>query len=871
MRPALAAFERASGHTTRLVFAAAPVLRATVAGTPSADVVVVTQGIVDELAAKGTAIGARAPIGRVGVGVAVRPGVDTPDVADSESLKAALVGADSVVFNRASTGLYVERMLQRLGMADVVNAKATREHDGASVMKRLLAGTARREFGFGATTEILLFRDQGVKLSARCRRRCRTTPPMSRWRGPERRPSTRHALRRSPRSSAICRARRCALCSPTPVSSRRLERGRDVNRPTSTTTAPDADATDSATCAIRRCTASASSSSPTTTSGASPPSGGIARRLTAGLSEPSTPSLSPDGRWLAYVGRDEHHPEVHVMPADGGQSRRLTWLGVDAQVRGWTPAGEIVYVTTARPAVLPQPPGVRGRAGRRAARAARARPGQPHRLRRRRPRRHRPQHRRPGALEALPRRPCRRDLGRRRRQRLVPPPRLARRQRDDTDVDRRAPLLPRRRRRRRQPLLVPGRRQRPAPPHRPRHSSTRARRKATASASSTPAARACGCSIPPPTTTRELAIETPAHRAQAARRFVPSQRAPRVVPAASRRPLARRRRPRPAVRDAALGRRADASRRRRAGRCRDAPRAIRRAPAPRPVARRRPDHDRGERRLGRGATGRLRRRRRGANAAVGLRPRQRAGRGAGRQRRRLRQPSQRGLDRRRRERHAQRRRHQRLRPQRRSRLVARRRLARLHLPCRHAPRRDQAVRARERQRDLAHRARVPRLGAGVRSRGALSLLPLGAHLRSGLRQRPLRPQLPARRTALSDRAAAGRAAAVRPRAARSRRERRGCREEGRQRRRKTRPRRCASISTASLGASPPSRWPRTATAGSPASPAPRSSGRRRTSSARMAAAATRKRPASSSASTSRPAAATRWSRRSTTSRSPPMP
>ncbi len=105
MRPALAAFERASGHTTRIVFAGAPVLRAMVAGTPSADVVVVTQGIVDELAAKGTALGARAPIGRVGVGVAVRPGVDTPDVADTESLKAALAGADSVVFNRASTGV----------------------------------------------------------------------------------------------------------------------------------------------------------------------------------------------------------------------------------------------------------------------------------------------------------------------------------------------------------------------------------------------------------------------------------------------------------------------------------------------------------------------------------------------------------------------------------------------------------------------------------------------------------------------------------------------------------------------------------------------------------------------------------------------
>ena len=74
--------------------------------------------------------------------------------------------------------------------------------------------------------------------------------------------------------------------------------------------------------------------------------GGIARRLTAGLSEPSTPCLSPDGRWLAYIGRDEQHPEVHLMPADGGPSRRLTWLGPDTLVRGWTPQGHILFVST---------------------------------------------------------------------------------------------------------------------------------------------------------------------------------------------------------------------------------------------------------------------------------------------------------------------------------------------------------------------------------------------------------------------------------------------------------------------------------------------------------------------------------------------
>ncbi len=77
-----------------------------------------------------------------------------------------------------------------------------------------------------------------------------------------------------------------------------------------------------------------------------PTSGGIARRLTAGFSEPSTPCLSPDGRLLAFVGRDEQHPEVYLMPAEGGPAKRMTWLGSDVLVRGWTRAGEIVYVTT---------------------------------------------------------------------------------------------------------------------------------------------------------------------------------------------------------------------------------------------------------------------------------------------------------------------------------------------------------------------------------------------------------------------------------------------------------------------------------------------------------------------------------------------
>jgi tricorn protease len=74
--------------------------------------------------------------------------------------------------------------------------------------------------------------------------------------------------------------------------------------------------------------------------------GGLARRVTASAGEPAWPTLSADGRWLAYTSRDEEHPEVWVMPSAGGPARRLTWFGADTQVRGWLPDGRILFVST---------------------------------------------------------------------------------------------------------------------------------------------------------------------------------------------------------------------------------------------------------------------------------------------------------------------------------------------------------------------------------------------------------------------------------------------------------------------------------------------------------------------------------------------
>lgn len=78
-----------------------------------------------------------------------------------------------------------------------------------------------------------------------------------------------------------------------------------------------------------------------------PVAGGIARRLTTSPGECSLPRLSPDGAWIAYVGRDEGHPEVFVIPAAGGPARRLTYLGSDAlYVSGWSADGGEIFFTS---------------------------------------------------------------------------------------------------------------------------------------------------------------------------------------------------------------------------------------------------------------------------------------------------------------------------------------------------------------------------------------------------------------------------------------------------------------------------------------------------------------------------------------------
>ena len=165
LRPVLAEFEKTTGHTITLGFAAAPQIRERGKAGAAFDLVIAPPGVLDELESAGRIDPDRAQrvsLGRVGVGVAVRPGATLPDISSREAFARLMREADSVVFNRASTGLYVETLLRGLGID--VQGRATRFPDGASVMAHVLQSQhAGREIGLGATTEILLLRDKGLQ------------------------------------------------------------------------------------------------------------------------------------------------------------------------------------------------------------------------------------------------------------------------------------------------------------------------------------------------------------------------------------------------------------------------------------------------------------------------------------------------------------------------------------------------------------------------------------------------------------------------------------------------------------------------------------------------------------------------------------
>lgn len=158
------AFRRETGHGVEVAFATAPAILKRIGGGETADVVIAPPAVLDELVKTGkTAMADRVTVGRIGVGVAVRDGVPLPKIATVDAFKQSLLKAESIVYNQASTGIYLAELFDRLEIAEQLKAKTTRYPDFAAVLDHVSKGKGN-EIGLGAATVILESRNKGLKL-----------------------------------------------------------------------------------------------------------------------------------------------------------------------------------------------------------------------------------------------------------------------------------------------------------------------------------------------------------------------------------------------------------------------------------------------------------------------------------------------------------------------------------------------------------------------------------------------------------------------------------------------------------------------------------------------------------------------------------
>jgi molybdate transport system substrate-binding protein len=118
-------FERMTGHRLSLSYDPANVIKRQIEGGGAFDVAIVTRQVIDDLAKLGKIVPDTCiDIGRCGLGVAVRKGAPKPDISTVEGFKRTMLAAKSVVRSADGTsGLYFERLLDRLGVAEDMRGK----------------------------------------------------------------------------------------------------------------------------------------------------------------------------------------------------------------------------------------------------------------------------------------------------------------------------------------------------------------------------------------------------------------------------------------------------------------------------------------------------------------------------------------------------------------------------------------------------------------------------------------------------------------------------------------------------------------------------------------------------------------------------
>ncbi len=141
-----AEFEKGSGHKLVIDNDTAGALLRRIGSGEAFDVAVLTPAAVKDLVTAGKIVaGTPVNLARTSVGVAVKDGAPRPDISTTAAFKAALLAATKVAYidpaAGGSSGIYFAKLLETMGIADQVKAKAVLV-PGGLVAQRLVTGEA---------------------------------------------------------------------------------------------------------------------------------------------------------------------------------------------------------------------------------------------------------------------------------------------------------------------------------------------------------------------------------------------------------------------------------------------------------------------------------------------------------------------------------------------------------------------------------------------------------------------------------------------------------------------------------------------------------------------------------------------------------
>jgi molybdate transport system substrate-binding protein len=128
-------FEQQTGHKVTIDNATAGGLAKRIGEGEAFDVAIITPAVIDELVGKGKVVnGSRVDLAKVGMGLAIKQGAPVPDIASVEAFKRTLIAARSVGYidpkAGGSSGIYFDKLLDRLGIGEEVRAKAQLKQGG---------------------------------------------------------------------------------------------------------------------------------------------------------------------------------------------------------------------------------------------------------------------------------------------------------------------------------------------------------------------------------------------------------------------------------------------------------------------------------------------------------------------------------------------------------------------------------------------------------------------------------------------------------------------------------------------------------------------------------------------------------------------